>query len=350
MTGEAGRFGAYLIAWSQTEIDGRRGASADDIAVGSYWRWHGDAVDVSDAIEVRDFAVWDDPESPEVLHHCLTEAAGNLVRRAMGMDRPRVPARSNAPTFTLTDGIRTWTATPVMVPGAAHPLLAFAPAMPPVKKPLRIISTGMAGGSESVAAADTMVCFTPGTWIDTPGGARQIDFLSAGDKVMTLDAGPQEIVWIGAKRFSVGEMVRSPDACPVRIREGAFGRDKGAGDLVVSPDHRILVRGGSIGGGLQDSEVLVAARDLVNDQQVVREKGTRTVTYLHLLLERHHVISANGIECETFHPGQAALDHLSEIDRTRLFDVMPELMAPDAYGPAARPVLSGAEFGLLSAA
>ena len=44
----------------------------------------------------------------------------------------------------------------------------------------------------------TAPCFTAGTLIETPRGAVAIETLQVGDRVMTLDRGPQPLRWIGA--------------------------------------------------------------------------------------------------------------------------------------------------------
>ena len=94
------------------------------------------------------------------------------------------------------------------------------------------------------------------------------------------------------------------------------------------------------------SEVLVAAKDLVNDQNVLIEHGLREVTYIHMMLDRHQVVWANGVETESFHPANMSLNEVEVGQRDRLFEVMPELeQDPHKYGDYARRNLSpsGAE-------
>ena len=212
-------------------------------------------------------------------------------------------------------------ATLIDAPGAMHPLLMFAGAMPPADFPLRIDWVETLGRADAFAMAPdeggAVVCFTPGTWIETPGGARQIEHLAAGDKVMTADGGAQELVWTGTRRVTLRELQETPGLAPVRVREGA----------------------------------LPSRRDSTATCTDCHEPVVRPVTYVHLLLERHHILLANGFETESFHPSSADLDAVPEADRMRLFDVMPMLkIEPQVYGPWARPVLSQAEAALLSAA
>ena len=98
-------------------------------------------------------------------------------------------------------------------------------------------------------------------------------------------------------------------------------------------------------------DFLVAARDLINGNQVSRDMAARSVIYYHLMLEHHEVLIANGVETESFHPAAACLSAIEEDQRLRLFDIMPDLSYdPGTYGPMARRVLSKAEAALLPSA
>lgn len=347
MERHTGRSGTYLISWSQTLIDGHADVPEAALAVGAYWRWSGAPVDIGDAAGL----------SPNVLPAERPRLAADAARRVIGraLGTPALPdVGIGERAFVLSDGREAWRSVLIDVPGAVSPLLLFADGMPPADIPLRINGVERKTGEGEVAVpADEgrgMVCFTPGTWIETPRGARQIEHLAAGDKVMTIDGGAQELVWIGSHRLALRELYRIPERAPVRIREGSLGAAPGEGDLVVSPDHRMLVRRDHDGRG-ESAEILVAARDLVDGVRIAREPLLRPVVYVHLLLERHHIILANGFEAESFHPAAADLGGLSEGDRMRLFDVMPMLkIEPQTYGPWARPALSQAEAALLTAA
>ena len=44
-----------------------------------------------------------------------------------------------------------------------------------------------------------VICFTPGTQIDTPNGPKDVSNLQVGDCVQTMDNGKAEILWLGSK-------------------------------------------------------------------------------------------------------------------------------------------------------
>ncbi|MQQ07522.1 hypothetical protein GFB49_03565 [Epibacterium sp. SM1979] len=135
------------------------------------------------------------------------------------------------------------------------------------------------------------VSFSRGTHITLASGAqRPIEALQVGDRVLTRDDGPQEIRWIGLTTLqAVGPMA------PILIRKGALNN---ANDLLVSPDHRLMVyqRSDAIGTGVP--EILVRARDLVNGSTVVVQDGGY-VDYYQILFDSHHIIYAEGIAAET---------------------------------------------------
>ncbi|PSL20402.1 Hint domain-containing protein [Shimia abyssi] len=135
------------------------------------------------------------------------------------------------------------------------------------------------------------VSFTRGTCITMATGEQKpVESLSAGDLVLTRDDGPQEIRWIGTStQRAVGVFA------PIRISAGTLNN---AGDLMVSPDHRLFIyqRHDHIGAGR--SELMVKARHLVNDDTVQVQDGG-FVDYFQLMFDSHQIIFAEGISAET---------------------------------------------------
>ena len=135
------------------------------------------------------------------------------------------------------------------------------------------------------------VRFARGTHITLASGAQvPIEDLKAGDRVLTRDAGPQEIRWIGNTTLrAVG------DYAPVVITEGALFNTR---DLVLSPDHRLFIyqREDRLGAGR--SEVLVKVRHLINGDSVYQQDGG-FVDYFQILFDDHQIIYAEGIAAET---------------------------------------------------
>jgi hypothetical protein len=179
------------------------------------------------------------------------------------------------------------------------------------------------------------ICFTPGAHITTPTGARLVEDLSVGDLVVTADHGVQPIRWVGAREMTGARLYTLPQERPVRIAAGALWSGCPAQDIVVSQQHRVLLKGALVKLTWGVSEVLVPARALIGLPGITRDDSLQTTQYIHLLTPQHSIITANGMLTETFHPAMDTLRGLSERDQASLLAALPDLNV-NAYGPTAR--------------
>ena len=184
-------------------------------------------------------------------------------------------------------------------------------------------------------------CFTAGTLVDTPEGPRRIETLQPGDTVLTVDDGPCRVRWIGGRTVrGVGRFA------PVRIRAGVLGATT---DILVSPQHRILVGGWQAQLLFGEDEVLVPAKSLVNGDTVTVQPCD-IVRYVHLFFDRHQLVTTSGLVSESFFPGQEALSGLEQEAARELFALFPELRThPQGYGPTIRPVRCDRQAAVLRA-
>jgi hypothetical protein len=193
-----------------------------------------------------------------------------------------------------------------------------------------------------------VICFTEGTLLRTPDGERPVETLQAGDRVLTRDDGAQEVLWVGSRHFTGARLLVAPDLRPIRIRARALDGDLPDADLLVSPQHRVLIRGRSARALFNTDEVLVAAADLINDRTITVARALRSLTYYHLMLPRHQVVWANGVATESFHPAEMPLERIEADQRERLYRIFPDLARdPARYGAPARRMLSRAEAAIL---
>jgi hypothetical protein len=187
---------------------------------------------------------------------------------------------------------------------------------------------------------DSVPCFVAGTLIRTPEGEVPVETLQPGDLVLTQDDGAQPLRWIGRRR-----VMAAGDFAPIRIAAETFGVHR---ELLLSPLHRVLIRDSLAELLFGEREVLVAARDLVNDRSVRRIEGGE-VEYVHILFDRHQVVFSEGLPTESFLPGpQTARSFEAEIveEICALFpEIDPETGA--GYSAAARRTLKRYEARLL---
>ena len=176
-------------------------------------------------------------------------------------------------------------------------------------------------------------CFTAGAQIAVPGGTMPVEQLSVGDAVMTRDHGGQIIRWIGRRHILAEELEQCPQLRPVRIMAGALGDGLPTHDLVVSRQHRMLLRSKIAIRMFGMTEILMPAIKMTALPGIFVDETCAEVTYFHLLLDRHEIIFAEGAATESLFAGPEALRSLSVAARNEVLQIFPELANLD-YAPA----------------
>lgn len=168
--------------------------------------------------------------------------------------------------------------------------------------PLHI--TADASGGTQIAA-----CFLAGTTIMTPYGGSFVENLAIGDLVTTADGQTLPVRWIGRNTIRT-RFADSLDVMPIRVSKDALSEGIPQRDLLLSPEHALLIDG-----------LLVQAGALVNEISIFREMSMpETFVYYHVEVEGHALILAEGAAAETF---------VDNISRT-IFDNWQEHL--DLYG------------------
>lgn len=327
---QTGFRGTFVLSWSQIVMDGLEMAPFDALAAGVSLIARGEAAEII-------------PPHPEPIRDPGThrQFAIARARRLLDQVQPGTPVGQRETGLVLTDGAASFTAIVLDSAPDTPPFVVFPDGIPPSGRRFWVAHVSPA---ETPRNAGGVICFTPGTSISTPSGPRRIESLREGDHVLTRDDGPQPILWIGHRRISGARLAVAPHLRPVLIGAGALGIERPEHAFLVSPLHRMLVKGPAARALFGTPEVLVAARDLIDDKTIRVPEAIRGVTYIHLLLERHQVLWANNVESESFHPGDADLDMLDSRDRTRLDQA---LSRPGDFGALTRRALTRPEAELL---
>ncbi|WP_339112585.1 Hint domain-containing protein [Thioclava sp. GXIMD2076] len=180
-------------------------------------------------------------------------------------------------------------------------------------------------------------CIAAGTLVATPAGPRPIETLMAGEEIITHD-GCARLAWCGQRSLGPAELA-DRRLRPVELRAQALGQ---SAPLVVSGLHCLWLR-------VDGTSCLIRARHLAesgwNGARIMN--GKRQITYVHLLLERHAAILANGVWVESFWPGPIGFRALSRRDQIALLGARPDLAAAllgnrpveEVYGMRLAPVL-----------
>lgn len=177
-----------------------------------------------------------------------------------------------------------------------------------------VVSSDYTGITQDAMDDHDFVCLTAGARVETPVGPVRMDRLRRGDLVLTLDSGPQPIRWIGKRRHRFEE--RPHPGQPIRIDKGAFGPGLPRRDLILSPNHRVLLKTEASHALHDPLGALAPAKALTRLPHVRRLTGRREITYFNLLLPRHEVIIADGIAVESLFPGPEVFASLDGIERS----------------------------------
>ncbi len=193
------------------------------------------------------------------------------------------------------------------------------------------------------------VCFAGGTKILTAHGEVLVEELQEGDMVVTLDDGPMPILWISSSRMSWP--LESSSSKPIKISAGALGQNLPLRDLVVSPQHKVLLTKDRTFDGLPEQQFLAPAKGLLSWPGVRLMKGKLDVVYYHILLAKHSILFSDGLPSESFYPGPCAQKMLKQHQRAEILALFPELanMHSSGYGPQARRCMTRKETEELAA-
>jgi hypothetical protein len=188
---------------------------------------------------------------------------------------------------------------------------------------------------------DMFLCFAAGTAIETPAGPRPVEALCPGDPVCVADGPPLSVRWHRAWHADVRK------APPIRVAAGALGDGLPDRPLVVSPHHRLLIRSRAATWLFGTAEVLVEARFLTELPGIAPAPGMRDVTYVHFLLDRHAIVTANGAPVETLLLGPQARKMLGKDALDDIAARCPDLCAAPAT--PCRPILKARQAAQLTA-
>ena len=176
-----------------------------------------------------------------------------------------------------------------------------------------------------------VTCFVKGTLIETEFGSVAIQNIRVGDLVMTAE-GLHPVRWIGSSHVDTSQLLSNPKLFPVRVSAGALGDGLPKRDLLVSRQHRMLVRSPIAKRMFGTADVLVHAIKLTKLSGIYQDQSTTHVTYFHMLFDDHQVVFAEGAPSESLYTGPEALKAISDEARDEVLALFPEL-ADREYAP-----------------
>jgi len=144
-----------------------------------------------------------------------------------------------------------------------------------------------AQAASSQISADA-ACFALGTRLQTTRGAIPVEDLKVGDHLIRIDGSPAPVTWIGRWEIDCKTWSNPSLVWPVRVDRDTLGPGQPERAVYLSPDHAIFI-----------DDVLIPVKYLIDGNNIVQVE-TDTVTYFHVELDRHSVISAEGLAVESY--------------------------------------------------
>ncbi len=185
-----------------------------------------------------------------------------------------------------------------------------------------------------------VTCIARGTLITTDRGDVPIETLKSGCKVLTQDNGFQELILTMSRIIESNGLRMNAKLYPIRITAGAFGSGLPKRDLIVSRQHRMVVKS-NIGKRMFGSTtVLVAAIRLTKLPGIYIESTVESVEYFHLIFEKHEVIFAEGAPTESFLMNSETQRTLTTAKRDEFASLFPEVDGTVCFGAPAHTIPS----------
>ena len=200
-----------------------------------------------------------------------------------------------------------------------------------------VIDQGITGPTNASGTFTDVPCFAAGTLIETIDGQIPVEDLRVGDEVLTYDHGYKPIRWIGSRSLSQADLAAKQKLRPIVIRADAIGPGHPSRDLIVSPQHRILVSSVIALRMFDCNDVLIPATKLLSlDGIDVMDDTAEGGTYFHFLFDAHEIVWSNGAPTESLFTGPQALKAISAEARQEIEDLFPECCDPDFVALSAR--------------
>jgi len=153
-------------------------------------------------------------------------------------------------------------------------------------------SLGLSDGLEPVGVAPGLAAGTP---VLTPSGLRPIEAINAGDMVQTCDGDNRPVIWSGCREVLARGRFR-----PIRLHAPYLGL---AGDVVVAPEQRLVIRGAEVEYLFSEEAALVEAHTLLHSNFAAIEPAGATIRYHQVLLEEHAILNIAGAQMESLFIG-----------------------------------------------
>ncbi|EAQ01187.1 hypothetical protein OB2597_03824 [Pseudooceanicola batsensis HTCC2597] len=139
---------------------------------------------------------------------------------------------------------------------------------------------------QNKAKAELVTGIAAGTKVMTLDGEMPVEFLTAGDRVITRDTGMAVLKTVRTRKVTCDV---------VHIAGGSLGHNRPENDVAVPSGQEVLIRDWRAEALFGKKTALVTADKLV-DGEYVRAMGKGVMTVHELVFDTDHIIYAGGLE------------------------------------------------------
>ncbi|GGE59225.1 Hint domain-containing protein [Actibacterium pelagium] len=182
--------------------------------------------------------------------------------------------------------------------------------------------------------------FAHGTLFQTDRGMLAIEDIYPGLKVET-EAGLQTVLWVGSMSVLPWSEDGPKDPCKLmRITAGSWGFDRPSQDLLLGSGARLLYRHAGCQELLGTDAGFAPARAFIDDESMLSVRPASSVRLFHLGFYGQQILRANGLEVESYHPGQQAEMLMNTETKARFLSLFPHIRSMEDFGPQPEPRLT----------
>ena len=170
--------------------------------------------------------------------------------------------------------------------------------------------------------------------VRTPCGPRRIENIRKGDLIVTRDSGLQAVRMVFSKTYSQQEISADPSLAPIRFRPRALGPMMPQQDLLLAPDHQVLVPGYRLADVPDTMSRLITARDIADRSDAAFvDKNFDEITYYNIVFDAHQIFCVNGLPVESFLPSKAKTKNMDKAVSGSLVELFPEFAKTETAFP-----------------
>lgn len=211
--------------------------------------------------------------------------------------------------------------------------------------------------SEVVQRAPALKCFESafvamarGTLLASEDGPVAVEDLLPGMRVETRDAGFQTVMWVGTTGLAAQTPLAHMPARLFRVPVDSFGPSRPMPDLMLAPHARLLHRSSKLRNLSPDEAALTPITAFEDGYSVIRVAPVSPVNTYHIAFKEHHILRANGLEVESYHPGSDITRQIGGESLRQFLSLFPHIQSLADFGPLVAPRLSVEEYENVMAA